>query len=208
MNFSTNGYEEEEPPQLTQYGRPGYVQRRVAAVPMQQVQVPNQYYDNRYMMEQPMYEEYYEADERYVSQYPGTYIQQPMPRYSISQTSISQGTMMIPQEPSSVPSRQYESIDVTCPDESLRASPVIFEEHVPGAWEEIVKERMIQAGKTSTKSRTELDATDVKLVNELGQLSVDHLLDYVKNLQNNAFLLGEEETKEFQRTKCINVFQK
>lgn len=44
------------------------------------------------------------------------------------------------------------------------------------------------------KFRTELDAGDVKLVNELGQLSVDHLLDYMKNLQNNAFLLGEDES--------------
>uniref|UniRef100_A0A7E4W7H2 Similar to n=1 Tax=Panagrellus redivivus TaxID=6233 RepID=A0A7E4W7H2_PANRE len=94
-------------------------------------------------------------------------------------------------------------------DEALgRASDEEFPEYVPGAWDEIRKQRVLTPGKPSMRFRTELDASDVKLVNELGQLSVDNLLDYMKNLQNNAYVLGEEEAKEFQRSKNLGFYKK
>uniref|UniRef100_A0AC34FS19 Uncharacterized protein n=1 Tax=Panagrolaimus sp. ES5 TaxID=591445 RepID=A0AC34FS19_9BILA len=107
------------------------------------------------------------------------------------------------------PSKSSAPIDLECEENLGRCkSPDEFPEYVPGAWDEVRQHKSIAPGKSAMRFRTELDSGDVKLVNELGQLSVDNLLDYMKNLQNNAFLLGEEEAKEFQRAKCLGIFQK
>jgi len=43
---------------------------------------------------------------------------------------------------------------------------------------------------------------------ELGQLSADKLMEYLRNLQTVAVTLGEEESKQFARAKCLNIFGK
>uniref|UniRef100_A0A158R618 Protein lin-52 homolog n=1 Tax=Syphacia muris TaxID=451379 RepID=A0A158R618_9BILA len=75
-----------------------------------------------------------------------------------------------------------------------RKSPELWPEEIPGAWE-VSKANMSCMGdnKPATRFRTDLDPQDVRLVNELGQLNADQLMEYVKNLQNNAFTLGIEE---------------
>ena len=52
-----------------------------------------------------------------------------------------------------------------------------------------------------------MDPDDAKLVNELGQLTPDNLMEYVKNLQNNAFALGQEEARQFARAKFLKILE-
>uniref|UniRef100_A0AC35GKY4 Uncharacterized protein n=1 Tax=Panagrolaimus sp. PS1159 TaxID=55785 RepID=A0AC35GKY4_9BILA len=129
-------------------------------------------------------------------------------QHSLSSSSTAQVTSSAapPQQPTTT---KTETIELECEENLGRcASPNEFPEYVPGAWDEVRQHKSIAPGKSAMRFRTELDSGDVKLVNELGQLTVDNLLDYMKNLQNNAFLLGEEEAKEFQRAKCLGIFQK
>uniref|UniRef100_A0A7E4VKT4 Uncharacterized protein n=1 Tax=Panagrellus redivivus TaxID=6233 RepID=A0A7E4VKT4_PANRE len=107
--------------------------------------------------------------------------------------------------PAAVPSNP---INFTADETLGRASPEEFPENVPGAWDFIRKQRVLTPGVPSMRFRTELDANDVKLVNELGQLSVDNLLDYMKNLKDNAYVLGEEEAREFQRSRTLEFYRK
>ncbi|KAF7637318.1 hypothetical protein Mgra_00003287 [Meloidogyne graminicola] len=58
----------------------------------------------------------------------------------------------------------------------------------------------------SPKFRTELDPEDVKVVNGLGQLSADKLMDYIKGLQTSAVSLGNEESLQFTRAKLLRIF--
>ncbi|VDD86720.1 unnamed protein product [Enterobius vermicularis] len=90
-----------------------------------------------------------------------------------------------------------------------RKSPELWPEQIPGAWD-VSKASMSYTGdnKPVTRFRTELDPQDVRLVNELGQLNADQLMEYVKNLQNNAFTLGLEEAKQFYRGKFLQIFEK
>ncbi|KAE9550594.1 hypothetical protein FO519_006200 [Halicephalobus sp. NKZ332] len=217
MHYPGNTHEDETPPQLSMYGKTGFVSRRVPATvirPVRQYSISG--YDARYTTEQPMYEEYYETEDQYSNQGSAIYGQaQPSTRYiqvvPVPPPTLqhqTSGNQNVPPNSVPTPAKQITTKDVECPYSSLSSSPVCFSEYVPGAWEQIVKERSLLQGKSGTRSKTELDAADVKLVNELGQLSVDNLLDYMKNLQNNAFVLGQDETKEFQRAKCLNLFKK
>ena len=43
---------------------------------------------------------------------------------------------------------------------------------------------------------------------ELGNLPTQHLMDEVKRLQNIAYQLGLEETKEMTRGKYLNILRK
>uniref|UniRef100_A0AC35GKZ9 Uncharacterized protein n=1 Tax=Panagrolaimus sp. PS1159 TaxID=55785 RepID=A0AC35GKZ9_9BILA len=125
-------------------------------------------------------------------------------QHSLSSSSTAQVTSSAapPQQPTTT---KTETIELECEENLGRcASPNEFPEYVPGAWDEVRQHKSIAPGKSAMRFRTELDSGDVKLVNELGQLTVDNLLDYMKNLQNNAFLLA----KEFQRAKCLGIFQK
>uniref|UniRef100_A0A914YZI4 Uncharacterized protein n=1 Tax=Panagrolaimus superbus TaxID=310955 RepID=A0A914YZI4_9BILA len=129
-------------------------------------------------------------------------------QHIVSQQSQSSNNQIATTQ-SQQPSNSAEPIDLECEENLGRCkSPDEFPEYVPGAWDEVRQHKSIAPGKSAMRFRTELDSGDVKLVNELGQLTVDNLLDYMKNLQNNAFLLGEEEAKEFQRAKCLGIFQK
>ena len=46
------------------------------------------------------------------------------------------------------------------------------------------------------------------LLAELGNLPTQHLLEEVKRLQNIAYQLGLEETKEMTRGKYLNILRK
>ncbi|KAI1719672.1 retinal tissue protein [Ditylenchus destructor] len=104
-----------------------------------------------------------------------------------------------------------ESMDtaLTCHERIDCSSPEIFQEAIPGA-SEIRKEfaAFSVTDKAATRFKTELDPEDVKLVNELGQLSADKLMEYVRTLQATALSLGEEEARQFTRAKCLNIFSK
>jgi hypothetical protein len=175
-------------------------------------------YNNRMMHpsqnQHLIYEDYYTPEPEasipvHYSQHQTRYViphqlhnnQNTAPPQILSQKPIQTSQIQQPQ-----PSKSSEPIELSCDESVGRKSPEEFPEYVPGAWDEVRKEKSITPGKSAMRFRTELDSGDVKLVNELGQLTVDSLLDYMKNLQNNAFLLGEEEAKEFQRAKCLDIF--
>uniref|UniRef100_A0A914D1Y4 Uncharacterized protein n=1 Tax=Acrobeloides nanus TaxID=290746 RepID=A0A914D1Y4_9BILA len=83
-----------------------------------------------------------------------------------------------------------------------------FKDPLPGAWD-LHRETtpLVPLAKPANRFRTELDPDDVKLVNELGQLTPDNLMEYVKNLQNNAFALGQEEARQFARAKFLKILE-
>uniref|UniRef100_A0A915E3I0 Uncharacterized protein n=1 Tax=Ditylenchus dipsaci TaxID=166011 RepID=A0A915E3I0_9BILA len=124
-------------------------------------------------------------------------------------TENSQG--LVQQEDGSsssmVPIEKLTSL--TCQERIDCGSPEIFNESLPGAWD--MKKEFLSFGtmeKASSRFRTELDPEDVKLVNELGQLSADKLMEYVRNLQASSLSLAEEEARQFTRARCLNIFGK
>lgn len=51
----------------------------------------------------------------------------------------------------------------------------------------------MNGNKEIPRIRTALGQDDIKLINDLGQLSADKLMDYIRNLQNAAKILADEE---------------
>ncbi|GMT18842.1 hypothetical protein PFISCL1PPCAC_10139, partial [Pristionchus fissidentatus] len=99
-----------------------------------------------------------------------------------------------------------EQVPLICNEVLDRASPELWPEPVPG-----LVEKNRDNGLSSSrphKFKTEMDQDDVRLVNDLGRLSADQLMEYVKNLQNNAFILGVEEKKQFAKGKFLKIFEK
>ena len=93
-----------------------------------------------------------------------------------------------------------------------RESPELFKEALPGAWEMhreyITTKPREEKERRNARFRTELDPDDVKLVNELGHLSADKLMDYVRSLQATSLSLGEEEATQFTRAKLMKILEK
>jgi len=53
-----------------------------------------------------------------------------------------------------------------------------------------------------------LSREDLETLMQLGSLSVPMLMGEVKRLQNIAYQLGQEETKEMTRGKYLNILRK
>jgi hypothetical protein len=53
-----------------------------------------------------------------------------------------------------------------------------------------------------------LTQDDLSTIHQLGNLPTQHLMDEVKRLQNIAYQLGLEETKEMTRGKYLNILRK
>ena len=53
-----------------------------------------------------------------------------------------------------------------------------------------------------------LTPEDLSAIHQLGNLPSQHLMDEVKRLQNIAYQLGLEETKEMTRGKYLNILRK
>uniref|UniRef100_A0A1I8C392 Uncharacterized protein n=1 Tax=Meloidogyne hapla TaxID=6305 RepID=A0A1I8C392_MELHA len=107
------------------------------------------------------------------------------------------------QEPESSVSVQANT-NLLCNEQIEERSSDLFNERIPSVLE---FHRKYLLDRQSTKFRTELDPEDVKLVNGLGQLSADKLMDYVKGLQTSAVSLGNEEALQFTRAKLLKVFE-
>uniref|UniRef100_A0A914V5J8 Uncharacterized protein n=1 Tax=Plectus sambesii TaxID=2011161 RepID=A0A914V5J8_9BILA len=98
---------------------------------------------------------------------------------------------------------------LACMEKIDRASPELWPERVPGAWDFSRQHSSVVPGiKPINRFRTDLDPDDVRLVNELGQLNADQLMEHIKNLQNNAYALGVEEAKQLSRGKFLKIFEK
>eukprot|EP00108_Taenia_solium_P002339 TsM_000345400 transcript=TsM_000345400 gene=TsM_000345400 len=61
---------------------------------------------------------------------------------------------------------------------------------------------------TPSKYRTDLDKEDLELIHDFGSLSTQQLMDKIKHLQNLAYQVGLEESKEMARGKFLNVLGK
>ncbi|VUZ45714.1 unnamed protein product [Hymenolepis diminuta] len=58
---------------------------------------------------------------------------------------------------------------------------------------------------TPSKYRTDLDKEDLELIHDFGSLSTQQLMDKIKHLQNLAYQVGLEESKEMARGKFLNI---
>lgn len=151
MHYPGNAHEDETPPQLAMYGKTSYVSRRVPATvirPVRQYSISG--YDGRYAAEQPMYEEYYETEDQYSNQGAAIYGQPQSSTRYIQVVPVPPPTLQhqattnqnVPPNSAPTPAKQITTKDVECPYSSLSSSPVCFNEYVPGAWEQVVKERV------------------------------------------------------------------
>ncbi|KAI6190586.1 hypothetical protein M3Y97_00134600 [Aphelenchoides bicaudatus] len=55
--------------------------------------------------------------------------------------------------------------------------------------------------------KTELEPEDVRLVNELGQLSADQLMEYLRKIKDMACGLGQAQEDQCLRGKFLGVFK-
>lgn len=98
-------------------------------------------------------------------------------------------------------------MNLDCPERLEAASPELWPETVPGVsgFARCLQGPASVGSGLSSRFRTELGAEDIRLVNELGQLSADSLVEHIKALQGNAYQLGVEEAKQLSRGKFLQV---
>lgn len=91
-----------------------------------------------------------------------------------------------------------------------RSSPDLWPEQIPGVSQFIPNTPT--TGQSSPSQASEwlqgLSKEDMELLMQLATLSVPHILNEVRKLQNLAYQLGQEETKEMTRGKYLNVLQR
>lgn len=91
-----------------------------------------------------------------------------------------------------------------------RSSPDLWPEQIPG-----VNQYIPTTPGTNTSSpgmsgewMHELGKDDMELLVQLGTLSLPNILSEVKKLQNLAYQLGQEESKEMTRGKYLNILRR
>eukprot|EP00088_Acartia_fossae_P009577 TRINITY_DN14673_c0_g1_i1.p1 TRINITY_DN14673_c0_g1~~TRINITY_DN14673_c0_g1_i1.p1 ORF type:complete len:136 (-),score=23.66 TRINITY_DN14673_c0_g1_i1:144-551(-) len=91
-----------------------------------------------------------------------------------------------------------------------RSSPDLWPEQIPG-----VNQFIPNTPSTNTSSpgfggelMHELGKEDMELLVQLGTLSLPSILAEVKKLQNLAYQLGQEESKEMTRGKYLNILRR
>jgi len=105
-------------------------------------------------------------------------------------------------------------ISLNCQEKLETDSLGLFEEVLDGAWKlnkeyiSLNKKARRNKEKEGARFRTELDEDDLKLIDELGQLSADKLMEYIRTLRNTSAFLGQEEAAQFARARCLNIFHK
>lgn len=92
-------------------------------------------------------------------------------------------------------------------DENLdRASPELWPDQ---SVSEFISTRQPDLNiQTPSKYRTDLDKEDLELIHDFGSLSTQQLMDKIKHLQNLAYQVGLEESKEMARGKFLNILGK
>uniref|UniRef100_A0AAF5D5G6 Uncharacterized protein n=1 Tax=Strongyloides stercoralis TaxID=6248 RepID=A0AAF5D5G6_STRER len=79
-------------------------------------------------------------------------------------------------------------------------------EMIPGLFD-FIKKHEIEVDKIyrSFKSFTELDNGDVKLINDLGNLSPEDLMEFIVSIQNRSFQLAKEEATQYARGRILGI---
>jgi len=83
-------------------------------------------------------------------------------------------------------------------------SPEFWPDHIPGVSQFVPLETPVD----SPAVIKGLTQDDLSTIHQLGNLPTQHLMDEVKRLQNIAYQLGLEETKEMTRGKYLNILRK
>jgi len=87
-----------------------------------------------------------------------------------------------------------------------RASPDLWPDQIPGVSQFVPLETPNESPATNILQGLTQD--DLHTIQQLGNLPLYNLIEEVKRLQNIAYQLGLEETKEMTRGKYLNILKK
>ncbi|XP_075874369.1 protein lin-52 homolog isoform X1 [Nelusetta ayraudi] len=88
-----------------------------------------------------------------------------------------------------------------------RASPDLWPEQLPGVAEFAASYRS-PISNSPPKWMADLEREDIEMLKELGSLTTANLMEKVKGLQNLAYQLGVEESREITRGKFLNILER
>ncbi|XP_029349987.1 protein lin-52 homolog [Echeneis naucrates] len=88
-----------------------------------------------------------------------------------------------------------------------RASPDLWPEKLPGV-AEFAASCKNPITNSPPKWMAELESEDIEMLKELGSLTTANLMEKVKGLQNLAYQLGLEESREMTRGKFLNILER
>ncbi|XP_023807709.1 protein lin-52 homolog isoform X1 [Oryzias latipes] len=88
-----------------------------------------------------------------------------------------------------------------------RASPDLWPEQLPGV-AEFAATCKNPITTSPPKWMAELESEDIEMLKELGSLTTANLMEKVKGLQNLAYQLGLEESREMTRGKFLNILER
>ncbi|XP_034531851.1 protein lin-52 homolog [Notolabrus celidotus] len=88
-----------------------------------------------------------------------------------------------------------------------RASPDLWPEQLPGV-SEFAASCKNPITNSPPKWMAELESEDIEMLKELGSLTTANLMEKVKGLQNLAYQLGLEESREMTRGKFLNILER
>ncbi|XP_037550625.1 protein lin-52 homolog [Nematolebias whitei] len=88
-----------------------------------------------------------------------------------------------------------------------RASPDLWPEQLPGV-AEFAASYKNPITNSPPKWMAELETEDIEMLKELGSLTTANLMEKVKGLQNLAYQLGLEESREMTRGKFLNILER
>ncbi|XP_071833546.1 protein lin-52 homolog isoform X2 [Apostichopus japonicus] len=86
-----------------------------------------------------------------------------------------------------------------------RSSPELWPERIPGV-DDFAALKSPAAETTSKPWEADLQKNDINMLNELGSLPTNELMKKVKGLQNVAYQLGLEESREMTRGRYLKIF--
>uniref|UniRef100_A0A4X2LJ06 Protein lin-52 homolog n=1 Tax=Vombatus ursinus TaxID=29139 RepID=A0A4X2LJ06_VOMUR len=88
-----------------------------------------------------------------------------------------------------------------------RASPDLWPEQLPGV-AEFAASFKSPITSSPPKWMAELEHDDIDMLKELGSLTTANLMEKVRGLQNLAYQLGLDESREMTRGKFLNILEK
>merc|ERR1712059_74690 len=90
-----------------------------------------------------------------------------------------------------------------------RSSPDLWPDQIPGVHQFLPTTPGPGTGEeVQGEYLPNLSRKDLETLMQLGSLSVPQLMSEVKRLQNIAYQLGQEETKEMTRGKYLNILRR
>jgi len=93
-----------------------------------------------------------------------------------------------------------------------RSSPDLWPDHIPGVGQFLPQTPYMDSdtprGSEAGGYLHNLSREELETLMQLGGLSVQQLVSEVKRLQNVAYQLGQEESKEMTRGKYLNILKK